>query len=129
MSSIPNVDPQPQGRAVRIGIWAVKILFAVVFFGAGTAKLVGVPMLVTEFDTIGLGQWFRYVTGAIEIIGAALLLWPAKSAVGALLLTCVSVGAFFAQVLILHMDFVHTLVFAIVMGTLAWLGRSQLRIR
>ncbi len=129
MSSIPNVNSPPQGRALRIVIRAVKVLFAVVFLAAGIAKLVGVPMLVAEFDTIGFGQWFRYVTGGIEIIGAMLLLWPAKSTLGALLLTCVSVGAFFAQVLVLHMDFIHTLVFAIVLGTLAWLGRSQLRLR
>ena len=36
----------------------------------------GFPMLVEEFDKIGLGQGFRYVTGVVEIIGAIAILAP-----------------------------------------------------
>jgi hypothetical protein len=47
------------------GLWLVRGLLALAFAGAGGAKLYGVPMLVEEFQHIGLGQWFRYVTGAL----------------------------------------------------------------
>jgi hypothetical protein len=36
------------------------------------------------FDKIGLGQWFRYVTGSLEVVGALLLLVPRTSAIGGL---------------------------------------------
>jgi putative oxidoreductase len=30
----------------------------------------GDPAMVEMFATIGIGQWFRYVVGALEIAGA-----------------------------------------------------------
>ena len=30
--------------------------------------------MVEMFDKIGLGQWFRYLTGGLEVTGAILLL-------------------------------------------------------
>jgi putative oxidoreductase len=75
------------------GLWVVRALLALTFVAAGGAKLYGVPMLVEEFHHIGLGQWFRYVTGGLEIAGAILLLAPRKAAFGALLLICIMIGA------------------------------------
>ena len=37
------------------------------FFMAGGNKLAGNPQMVGLFDVIGIGQWFRYVTGALEV--------------------------------------------------------------
>jgi len=42
----------------------------VAFIGAGGTKLVGVPAMVEMFGKVGLGQWFRYVTGVLEVAGA-----------------------------------------------------------
>ena len=44
-----------------------KVLVSVAFLGAGASKLAGVEMMVATFDQIGFGQWFRYITGIIEI--------------------------------------------------------------
>ena len=60
---------------------------------AGTSKLRGVPMMVGLFEAIGVGQWFRYVTGGLEVLGAALLFVPRLSGIGALTLAGVMVGA------------------------------------
>ena len=46
-----------------------------------------------EFQHIGLGQWFRYFTGALELLGAFLILAPSLAAFGALLLICIMIGA------------------------------------
>ena len=46
---------------------ALKGLVALAFAAAGLAKLAGVDMMVATFDAIGVGQWFRYVTGIIEL--------------------------------------------------------------
>ena len=85
--------------------------------------------MVDVFERVGLGQWLRYVTAVLELGGAALLLWPPTTAFGALLLTIVSVGAFLAQLLVLHEDVVHTIVMTAILGAIAWMHRNQLRLR
>ncbi|MEH2622947.1 putative oxidoreductase [Bradyrhizobium sp. AZCC 1719] len=84
----------PAGRRwTHVGVWIVRGLLALAFLGAGGVKLYGVPMMVDEFHHIGLGQWFRYLTGSLEIVGAILLLLPRKAAFGSLLLICIMIGA------------------------------------
>jgi uncharacterized membrane protein YphA (DoxX/SURF4 family) len=61
-------------RIQNITLWLVRILLALAFGAAGAAKLAGVPQMVELFDHIGVGQWFRMVTGAVELGGALLLL-------------------------------------------------------
>lgn len=102
---------------------ALRILFGLVFVAAAAMKLTGQPQMVTEFDVVGLGQWFRYVTGAIELGGALLLIRAKTVWLGAGLLTCVSVGAFFAQMMRLHGDMIHAVVFALVLGWIAYCYR------
>jgi putative oxidoreductase len=43
-------------------------------------------MMVQTFEAVGVGQWFRYVTGIIEIGGAALLWARGREVFGAGLL-------------------------------------------
>jgi putative oxidoreductase len=112
------------GKAGRIAPWVAKIALALVFVATGTSKILGVQQLVDGFAQIGLGQWFRYFTGAIEISGALLLLWPLTSGLGALILLGVSVGACFVQLFIMHGDIVHTLVLAAVSGSFVWANRG-----
>jgi uncharacterized membrane protein YphA (DoxX/SURF4 family) len=121
-----------QSRVARlkpIGFWLLKILLAALFLFAGGAKLAGIPAMVDVFERVGLGQWLRYFTAVLELGGAALLLWPPTTAFGALLLTIVSVGAFLAQLLVLHEDVVHTIVMTAILGAFAWMHRNQLRLR
>jgi len=74
-------------------VWGVRILLALAFGAAGLAKLAGVPQMVQVFDAIGFGQWFRYVTGVVEVVGAVMLLVPAAGFFGALLLAATMVCA------------------------------------
>lgn len=85
-------------KYVSIGI---RALLTLAFVGAGLAKLAGAEMMVATYDQIGVGQWFRYVTGAIEI-GAAILLWlPRRQVIGAAVLGGTMVGAVLAHIFIL----------------------------
>ena len=59
------------------------------FLLAGGLKLAGVEPMVAMFETIGLGQWFRYLTGGLEVTGAILLLIPTTVLVGGSLLAVV----------------------------------------
>jgi putative oxidoreductase len=88
-------------RLVPIALWVVRGLLALAFLAAGIAKLYGVPMLVEEFETIGFGQWFRYLTGILEVAGALTILMPAVSVFGALLLCCIMVGAIMVHVFVI----------------------------
>src|SRR5258708_12912420 len=97
----------PTSRSKVVGFWVLKILFGLAFLAAGAAKIYGPPMMVAEFDAVGLGQWFRYFTGALEITGAIMLLTPRTTGFGALLLAAICGGAFFAQLFALHPDAIH----------------------
>lgn len=80
-------------KVLNLTIWGVQILAAFAFLAAGGAKLSGAPAMVEMFDKIGFGQWFRYLTGSLEVIGAVLLLVPRTAAIGGWLLATVMVGA------------------------------------
>ena len=84
-------------KAKTIALWTIRILLAVVFFLAGSGKLVGLPMTVQMFDTIGVGQWFRYLTGTLEVAGAVGLLVPSLVGFASLGLAAVMVGAIIAH--------------------------------
>lgn len=103
-------DNSRKARASEIGIRLLRILLSLVFLFAAFMKLSGQPAMVAEFDIVGLGQWFRYLTGALELLGGLAILVPRASVFGALLLLTVDVGAFIAQVAILHMDWIHCIV-------------------
>ena len=45
------------------------------------------------FEQIGIGQWFRYATGIIQVAGGALMLFRRSLVIGAALLACTMVGA------------------------------------
>src|SRR6476619_3918396 len=74
-------------------LWTLTLVAAAMFLLAGTLKLVGVPMEVELFSAIGIGQWFRYVTGLLEVGGAIGLFIAALAPFAALLLAVVMVGA------------------------------------
>src|SRR5260370_9137776 len=82
-----------RGRSGVIALWVVQIALAGMFLLAGGSKLVGAPAMVTLFNTIGVGQWFRYVTGLIEVGSAIALLVPSIAVFGALVLVPPMIGA------------------------------------
>ncbi|MCX4163001.1 MULTISPECIES: DoxX family protein [Paraburkholderia] len=82
-------------------VWAVRLLLALAFGAAGAAKLAGAPLMIQIFEHIGFGQWFRYVTGLVEVAGAVLLLIPRTGFLGGLLLAVTMVCALATHLLII----------------------------
>src|SRR5258705_11691907 len=76
----------PRGRVALVALWLTRIALAAMFMFAGGLKLTGAPEMVGLFDAIGIGQWFRYVTGSIEVVSAVALPVPDWAAFVALLL-------------------------------------------
>lgn len=103
----------------------IRILITAAFVAAGSAKLIGAEMMVATFDAVGLGQWFRYVTGALEV-GAAILLWiPGRQLIGAGLLVCTMIGATLAHLFILGPSAVPALVLGALSAYIAYTHRDQ----
>src|ERR1700730_1678957 len=90
------------GKALNITLWTLQVLVALAFVAAAAGKLLGSTDMIALFDAVGVGQWFRYVTGLLEVLGALLLIIPGKTAFGAALLACVMAGAVMAHLAVLH---------------------------
>jgi uncharacterized membrane protein YphA (DoxX/SURF4 family) len=124
MTDIVQVNPRRSSKAKEISLWALQVLTAAAFLMAGFAKLSGQPAMVQTFEKIGAGQWFRYVTGAIEVASAVLLLIPRFTPVGAALLVCTMVGAAITHVVILGGSPAPAIVLGVLAGVVLW-GRAD----
>jgi putative oxidoreductase len=100
---------------------------AALFIYAGVLKVSGAPRMVSEFDHVGLGQWFRYFTGTLELAGAILCLIPRTSPYGAIALLAVDAGAFVAQITVLDQGWIHTIVIGLILSALIYFRRAAFR--
>jgi putative oxidoreductase len=82
-------------------LWALQVVLALMFAMSGFAKVGGSPAMVEMFAAIGIGQWFRYVVGALELAGAVGVLIPRLSGLAALGLIGLMAGATLTNVLVL----------------------------
>jgi uncharacterized membrane protein YphA (DoxX/SURF4 family) len=114
------------GKALNSALWTLQVLVALAFVAAGSGKLLGSPAMIALFDAVGIGQWFRYVTGSLEVLGALLLMVPGRTALGAVLLVCVMAGAVVAHLNVLHTAATAPLVLFALTALIAWGRRSQL---
>ena len=112
------------GKIMHVGLWILQIGAAGMFLMVGFFKLSGDPRMVGLFDAIGLGQWFRYVTGSLEVLGAILLLVPRLSGLGALLLVGVMLGAVPTHLFVVGGSPLPAIILLIVTGVTAW-GRRE----
>jgi uncharacterized membrane protein YphA (DoxX/SURF4 family) len=80
------------GKARRIAVWTLRVVLGLLFLLVGTTKLMGTGNTVEYFAAIGFGQWFRYLTGVLDVAGAVLLFVPRWTCYGAMVLAC-SVGS------------------------------------
>lgn len=105
--------------------WTLTILLLITFAMAGGVKLAGNRAMIQEFAEIGLGQWFRYLTGILEVSGAIGLLIPAVRFWAALQIAVVMIGATVANLTVLHLPqmAIATAVLLALTLALAWLRR------
>jgi putative oxidoreductase len=123
----PAVMPARAGKVLNIVLWGVQILLALAFLGASSGKLLGKPEMVGLFEAIGVGQWFRYVTGLLEATGAVLVVVPRAKAFGAALLAMVMVGAVLTHLFILHNAPTAAVVLLVLTGIVVWGRRGDLK--
>ena len=112
------------GKIMNVVLWVLQIAAAGMFLMVGFLKLSGDAQLVGLFEAIGVGQWFRYLTGTLEVAGAILLLIPRTSGLGALMLAGVMVGAVVTHLFIVGGSPLMAIILLVVTGVVAW-GRRQ----
>lgn len=106
----------------------LAFLLALVFVASGGAKLLALPFETEAFARWGYPLWFMYATGALEVAGAVGLVLPRLSALAALCLAALMLGAVGTHVL--HGEWVMA---AVALGILlaafwhGWRRRSDLR--
>ena len=96
-----NEIPAASGKGRLIILWTLSVLTALAFIVAGGSKLAGVPAMVAIFDKVGVGQWFRYFTGVVELTAGIGLLISRYAFYAALALGVVMIGATIAQLTVL----------------------------
>jgi len=119
-----RVQSNSTAKIINVVLWVLQIGAAGMFLMVGFLKLSGDPQLVGLFKAIGLGQWFRYLTGTLEVAGATLLLIPRTSGLGALMLAGVMVGAVVTHVFIVGGSPLMAIILLVVTSIVAW-GRRQ----
>jgi uncharacterized membrane protein len=125
MSDTGTAVQTPSARATRrrvltIALWALQALLALMFAMAGLAKVFGDSAMVEMFATIGIGQWFRYLVGALEIAGAIGVLVPRLSGLAALGLVCLMAGAILTNLFVLGTSLLLPAVLMVVSALVAW---------
>ena len=86
-------------KAKNISIWILQGILAGFFLLAGSTKLAGAERTVEAFRNWGYDDGFRLLIGVLEAIGGVALLIPRASAVSALGLMVIMLGAAFTHIL------------------------------
>jgi putative oxidoreductase len=115
-----------RGGVATAVLWTLTILTAGMFLFAGGSKLAGQAMMVQTFEAIGLGQWFRYLTGIIEVGSAALLLVPSLAFYGAVALALTMVGAVITHLFVIGGNPLPAMFLLGATSTIAYLRRPRL---
>ncbi|MEI6487119.1 MAG: DoxX family protein [Sphingomonadales bacterium] len=107
--------------------WALQIAAAAIFLIAGSKKLMADPAMVAVFAKVGIGQWFRLLTGALEVGGGLALLVPRLVPLSAAVLAMVMVGATTAHLTVLGGSPALAIALLLACLCLVWLRRDALK--
>lgn len=111
------------GRGKTLALWVATVLPAAMFLFAGGNKLAATPQMREGFVNFGFPLWFLYVTGAIEVGSAVLLLIPRTAVFGSVLLVCTMIGAVLTHLKI--GDYAHLGVPLVLLALVAIVGYAR----
>jgi len=111
----------------KYGLLAFKVVVALAFASAGIFKLIGNEMMVATFEAVGVGQWFRYVTGIVELGAAVLLFVPGRQAIGAGVLVVTMIGAVLTHLFILGPSAMPAVVLGLLSAVVLYAHKDQVK--
>ena len=114
-----------QKKGKMIALWVLRVVVSLAFFAAGGSKLVGAPAMVAMFAKIGFGQWFRILTGLLEVVGAIGLFVPRFVVYAASMLGVVMVGAIGFHITRLGGNPAPPIVLLLLASLIIWLKRTS----
>jgi putative oxidoreductase len=120
----PDVVRRPLAQVL---LHLLELAMGTLFLYLGGAKLLGLPAAVRLFHDIGWGQWFRYVTGVVELTGGLLLVVPRLAGASALLLMTVMMVATGIELFVLHRPPVAATACLCAHSIIAWNRRAHTR--
>lgn len=115
-------------KTANMLLWALQAACAAIFLMAGAKKLMADPMMVMAFAKVGLGQWFRILTGTLEVFGGIGLLVPRFTAGAAAMLAVVMVGATVAHLTVLGGSPAMAIGLGVACLIIAWFRRGAFRL-
>lgn len=113
-------------KKLRYFSLVLRLFAAVVFLAAGGAKLIVNPMMVDIFQNIGIGQWFRVVTGLVEVSLAIALLIPRLTGLAGLLLAITMFFAILTHLFVIGGNPLPALILLLITLSIAWLNRTSI---
>ncbi len=121
VTAVPTSDT---GNA-SVVLWVLQIAAALVFLFDAGATLIGTPDKVILFLAIGVGQWFRYVTGMFELVGAIGLIAPSMAGIAAALLAAVMAGAVVMRLFVIGGSPLAPFALFVLLAILIWARRPR----
>jgi putative oxidoreductase len=129
--TIPTDSAIAERPGADVVDWVLRVCVAVLFGSVGYEKLSPGPgsYWVTLFAELGFGEWFMYVTGAIQVLGAVLVLVPRTpvSLLGAALVGSTMVGAIVCHLAVLDTGVGGAVFPAIFLGLVIAAARRRLK--
>ncbi|TDD46792.1 DoxX family membrane protein [Nonomuraea terrae] len=111
-------------RVGNIALWVLQVVVAGFFVMSAMAKFTNAEPSASTFEAIGLGDWFRHLTGALEVAGAAGLLVPPLAGVAGLALAVLMVCATLTELFVSGGAAVMPLSLLVLCAVIAWGRRA-----
>ena len=116
-----------QKKGKMITLWLLRVVVGLAFLAAGGSKLAGAPAMVAMFAKIGFGQWFRILTGLLEVAGAIGLFVPRFTVYAASMLAVVMAGAIGFHLTTLGGNPAPPIVLLLLASLIIWLSKRTSR--
>jgi len=117
-----------RGWIDHVRTWLPRVAVALLFFFVAKSKFGAHSSWIKTFDQIGFGQWFRYLTGTIQMLGAIAVLIPRIFPWGIVMLACTMLGAILAWIFLLGVPFNAIFPGALLIGLLIIGGEDLLNL-
>ena len=108
-----------ESKSLNISLGVLQFLAAATFLIAGATKYAG-PINLANFEKIGLGLWFRYFIGGLEMISAILIMAPRTAALAASVLAAIMIGAIATHLFIVGPPPISAIVLLVATAAVAW---------
>lgn len=119
-TAAPVSASHTQHRVRHIGLWVLQAVTAILILGAGITTLAGAAQVVATFDMMGTGQWFRYLTGILQVAAALGLLIPRLAGLAALALAALWLVAIATHLFVIGGSPVAAVVLFVLSTAIAW---------